>query len=78
MAELLLKFDMLDAYDKQQVLNFLNFLVAQKQQGLTPQKPGLFDYQAYRKRILSIGPWSSDDVAVIEDTRNAINQWKIQ
>lgn len=70
MAELLLKFEMLDAVDKQHLLEFLNYLLAKKQQSSLPKK---FNYKTYRKKIQAIGTWSDGDISAIEAARQNFN-----
>jgi hypothetical protein len=71
MGDLLEKFDMLDTAGQQQLLDYLDFLLAKRR-----KKVKKFDYQAYRKRIVSIGTWSDADIAPIDEARQLINNWK--
>lgn len=73
MAELLLKFEMLDAADKQHLLEFLNYLLAKKHQSPMPQK---FNYKTYRKKIQNLGTWSDSDISAIEVARQNFNSWQ--
>ena len=70
MGELVSKFELLDAEGKQQLLDYLDFLLSRKRKK--------FDYEAYRKRILTVGTWTDDDIAPIEEARQLINKWEIK
>ena len=70
MGELLSKFELLDIESKQQLLDYLDFLLSKKKKK--------FDYKAYRKNILSVGVWTDEDIAPIEEARQLINNWKVQ
>ena len=71
MGDLLEKFEMLDTKGQQQLLDYLDFLLSQKK---VSKK---FDYQAYRKGILTISTWSDEDIAPIEAARQLLNQRKL-
>lgn len=73
MGDLLSKFELLDNEGKQQLLDYLDFLLSKKK-----KKAKKFDYEAYRKKILTIGTWSDEDIAPIEEARKLMNNWKIQ
>ncbi len=68
MGELLSKFELLDAMGKQELLDYLDFLISRRKK----KKEKKFDYEAYRKRILTISTWSDEDVAPVEEARQLI------
>jgi hypothetical protein len=70
MGELISKFELLDMEGKQQLLDYLEFLLSRKKEK--------FDYETYRKRILTVGVWTDEDIAPIEEARQLINNWKVQ
>lgn len=70
MGDLLSKFEKLDAASKQQLLDYLDFLLSKSRKK--------FSYVAYRKRILAIGTWSDEDIKPIEEANQLINNWKIK
>ena len=72
MGELLSKFELLDTTGQQELLDYLDFLIAKRRK----KKAKTFDYEAYRKRILTIGTWSDEDMAPIEEARRLFNNWK--
>ncbi len=71
MGDLLEKFEMLDTKGRQQLLDYLDFLLIKE------QKLKAFDYKAYRKSILTIGTWSKEDIASIETARQLLNKRKL-
>jgi hypothetical protein len=72
MAELLLKYELLDSLGKQQLLEYLNLLLSTK----TTKKQGpKFDVNAYRKNLLKVSVWSDEDIALIEEARQHFNNW---
>jgi hypothetical protein len=71
MGELVSKFELLDPEGKQQLLDFLEFL-------LEKRKEEKFDYEAYRKRILTVGVWTDEEIAPLEEARQLVNNWKVQ
>lgn len=74
MAELLLKYELLDPLGKQQLLDYLNFLLSKKKEKKT--KTAKFDVKAYRENLLKVGVWSEEDIALIEEARQHFNSWK--
>ncbi len=72
MAELLLKYELLDPLGKQQLLEYLNLLLSTK--AIKKQGPK-FDVSAYRKNLLKISVWSDEDIALIEEARQHLNNW---
>ena len=73
MGDLLSKFELLDAEGKQQVLDYLDFLLSKKK-----KKKTKFDVKAYRENLLKVGAWSDEDIAPIEEARQLINNWKVK
>lgn len=73
MGDLLSKFELLDAEGKQQVLDYLDFLLSKKK-----KKNAKFDVKAYRENLLKVGTWSDEDIAPIEEARQLINNWKVK
>lgn len=75
MGDLLSKYELLDAEGKKQLLDYLDYLLSKKQKKKAAKK---FDYQAYRKKILTTSTWTEEDIAPIKEARQLINQWEIQ
>ncbi len=75
MAELLLKYDLLDPLGKQQLLEYLNLLLSTKAKKKEGPK---FDVNAYRKSLLKVSVWSDEDIALIEEARQHLNSWQVK
>ncbi len=69
MSELLIKFNQLDALQKQEVLDFLDFLLAKSKK----QQP---DGNEYKKRLLEISVWSDEDLAIFEENKKRFDEWQ--
>lgn len=72
MGDLLSKFELLDKEGKEQLLDYLDFLLSKK------KKKGKFDVKAYRESLLKVGVWSDEDIAPIEEARQLVNNWKVR
>ncbi len=72
MGDLLSKFDLLDNEGKQQLLDYLDFLLDRK----SKRKKNKFDVNAYRENLLKVSVWSEDDLAVFDEIKAHVNQWK--
>ncbi|MBV6443564.1 MAG: hypothetical protein DYG98_22685 [Haliscomenobacteraceae bacterium CHB4] len=70
MGELISKFELLDPAGKQQLLDYLEFLLSKKEKK--------FDYEEYRKKILEVSVWSEEDVAVFDEIRQGFKNWKVK
>lgn len=68
------KFELLDTERQKQLLDFLEFLLFQQKTKHAEE----FNYQEYKRNILSIGTWSDEDVANIEEAKKALNKWQVQ
>ena len=64
MNELILKYNLLDATGKQEVLDFLEFLVQKKQKPMVD-----VSLSDYKQQIMQVSVWSEEDIA--EMKRNA-------
>jgi len=73
MGELLSKFELLDTESKQQLLDYLDFLLSKKR-----KKKAKFDLKAYRENLLKVSVWSEEDLAVFDEVKQHINQWKVK
>ena len=72
MGDLLSKFDLLDNEGKQQLLDYLDFLLDRK----SKRKKDKFDVNAYRENLLKVSVWSEDDLGVFDEIKAHVNQWK--
>ncbi len=69
MSELLIKYNQLDALQKQELLDFLDFLLSKKKK----QQPDLNDY---KKKLLEISVWSEEDLAIFEENKKRFDEWQ--
>ena len=74
MGEILSKFELLDTQGKQQLLDYLDFLLSKKDK----KKSEKFNYQAYRERILVLSIWSDEDLTAVQEVRQNLNNLKVQ
>ena len=72
MGELISKFELLDPADKQQLLDYLEFLLSKK------KEKAKFDVEDYRENLLKVSVWSEEDLAVFDEVKQHINQWKVK
>lgn len=72
MEELLLKFEKLNPFRKQELLDFLEFLLNKQGEPMeaTP-------YAAYKKEILEVSVWSEEEISVLEENRKKLGQWQV-
>ena len=72
MTDLLVKYQQLNHSHRQQLKDFLDFLLSKqkKQKG--------FDMEAYRKRILGVSVWSEEDIQELIQNSSCMNNWKVE
>jgi len=70
MSEFLLKYDLLDEQAKQEVADFVDFLLERR--GRRKQT----DPAAYRQKLANISVWPDEDIQAIDEARGYFNQWK--
>ncbi len=57
------------------MMKFLNFMVEQKK---SKEPPSIEPISNYKQRLLQVSVWSSEDIAVFEETKKQFNQWQVQ
>ncbi len=67
MNELILKYNLLDAFGKQEALDFLEFLVQKRQK--TAADVTLSDY---KQQIMQVSVWSEEDIAEMKKNAESI------
>ena len=67
MSELILKYNSLDAFRKQELLNFLEVLLHENQNAVQPNS----NISEYKQKILKVGIWSERDTESINN--NSLN-----
>jgi hypothetical protein len=70
MSEYIQKFQQLDDEARQEVLDFVDFLLDKKGRKRSA------DNAFYQEQIQQVSVWSEEDVKPIEEARTQFNQWK--
>ena len=65
----ILKYNLLNPFEKKEVSDFIDFLFSKKNKS---EKPGP---SGYKNKILSVSTWSEDDIKVFEENKKQFNQW---
>lgn len=71
MNELVMKFSLLEPIGKEELLNFLDFLLNKQK-----VKPS-FDFDTYKKSIIQVSNWKEKDIQLIENNQKQFNQWQV-
>ncbi len=66
----ILKYNLLNAFEKKEVSDFIDFLFSKKKNA-DKQPPG-----NYKKKILSVSVWSDEDLKAFEENSKQFNQWR--
>ncbi len=72
MNDIAIKYNKLNKSRRQELNNFLDFLLSRQKN----DKKNLLT--GYKKKILSVSIWSDEDCRLIEENQKAFSQWKIQ
>jgi len=64
-----LKYSLLDAFEKKEVSDFIDFLFSRKQHNKE-------ETSGYQEQILSVTTWSDEDIKVFEENRKLFNKWR--
>jgi len=70
MSEFMLEYELLDEQAKQEVADFVDFLLEKKGR----RKP--LDSVSYQQNLLAVSIWSDEDLEPIEDARERFNEWQ--
>lgn len=70
MDELLMKFGLLDSLKRQEILDFIDFLLNKQ------EKERILNFKSYKEQILQVSTWSEEDIAVIETNSKRLDQWQ--
>ncbi len=71
MSDGILKYELLNASEKKEVGDFIDFLFSKKKRQVKHKS-----VSDYKKKILSVSTWSEEDVKIFEENRIKLNQWK--
>ena len=63
MDELIMKFGLLNPVKRQEILDFLDFLLNKQ------KKERALNFKSYKKQILQVSTWSEEDIAVMETNK---------
>lgn len=88
MSEVILKYNLLDDLGKQEVQDFIEFLLSKgrkteeeisvkSQPEMQAPKEDTF-MEKYRKNLLKVSVWTEEEVAVFEENRKKFNQWTVE
>ncbi len=72
MTDLVLKYNLLSKSARQEVSDFIDFLLTKN------STKGQTDLSEYKKKILKVSTWNESDIQVIIDNQQKFNQWKAQ
>jgi AAA+ ATPase superfamily predicted ATPase len=81
MNDLILKYSLLDDFRKQEVQDFIDFLLNKQEKKEKVEKPPKSDESkkgTYRERIMKIPVWSEEEVAVFDENRKLFNKWTVE
>jgi hypothetical protein len=67
MNELILKYNLLDAFGKQEVMDFLEFLVQKKQKNIQ------VSVSDYKQKISQVSVWTEENISKIDAMKMAAN-----
>ncbi|MBV6426226.1 MAG: hypothetical protein KIPDCIKN_00737 [Haliscomenobacter sp.] len=71
MDEFLIKLRLLDSIKRQEILNFLDFLLNKQKK----EREGNFKF--YKEQILEVSTWNEEDVAEIKASGKKLDQWQV-
>ncbi len=66
MDELLMKFGLLDSLKRQEILDFIDFLLNKQEKGR------ILNFKSYKEQILQVSTWSEEDIKVIETVKGKL------
>ena len=72
MTDISIKYSLLDKTSKQEINDFIDFLLSKKS---AHKEIPLTDY---KKKILTVSTWSDEEIKVFKDNENLFNQWSIE
>jgi hypothetical protein len=65
----ILKYNLLNPFEKKEVKDFIDFLLNKKHHSPKPEPTD------YKNKILSVSTWSEEDMKVFDENQNRFNQW---
>ena len=64
----ILKYNLLNPFEKKEVKDFIDFLISKKKSSKKTELPG------YKKKILSVSTWDEQDIDVFEHNKKHFNK----
>ena len=71
MDELITKFGLLDPTRRQEILDFLDFLLSKQKE----EKSESFD--SYKSKILKVSTWSEKEIEAMQANSKKMNTWQV-
>ena len=68
MAEITLKYKLLNKTAKKEVLDFMDFLLSKQ------KKNKKKEISSYKKKILNVSTWTDSDLRIFQESRSLFNQ----
>jgi hypothetical protein len=65
----ILKYDLLNSFEKKEVKDFIDFLFNKK------KKESKNESSHYKNKILSVSTWSEDDIKSFNENKKLFNRW---
>ncbi len=72
MSDIIIKYNRLNKIARQEVSDFLDFLISRQKTIKTNS------FSAYKTRILNVSVWTSDDCNIFAENQKQFNQWNVQ
>ena len=69
MDSAILKYDLLNSFEKKQVQDFIDFLFSKKKDA--PNS----DSSSYKNKILNVSTWSNEELKVFDENAKFFDQW---
>jgi len=72
MSDIVIKYNKLNNIAKQELNDFLDFLLCRQKKGSSKS------LSTYKNNILNVSVWSDADCKVFEENQKLFGQWKVQ
>ena len=72
MSDLVVKYNKLNKTARQEVNDFMDFLLSKQNTNKT-NFPGI-----YKDKILSVSIWADSDLKIFDENQKLFNQWRVQ
>ena len=72
MSELVVKYNRLNKTARQEVNDFMDFLLSKQKSGKS-----IF-LTSYKNKILNVSNWTDSDIKIFDENQKLFNQWRVQ